>query len=217
MPLPIQLSPKADGYELLFVGAHSDDIEIGCGGTILRLQRDLRVRRVTWAVLTGSGERAAEARRSARRFVGRTAELCIAQGTFRESYLPYTAVPVKEFFDDLGRTCAPDVVFTHYRDDRHQDHRLISDLTYNTFRNHSILEYEIPKVDGDIGRPNVYVALDTALVAHKVRLLVKGFGSQRDKHWFDEETFRALLRLRGVEAGPPTRYAEAFYGRKLVL
>jgi LmbE family N-acetylglucosaminyl deacetylase len=218
MMLPLALPPRAgDGYELLVLGAHSDDIEIGCGGTVLRWLREWPVRRVTWVVLSGNPARAAEARRSARRFVGRRVATRIVQATFRESYFPYTAVPIKEFFDELRRDVNPDVVLTHYRDDRHQDHRLVSELTYNTFRDHLVLEYEIIKLDGDIGNPNVYVALDAATVRRKVQLLTAGFGSQRDKRWFGEDVFRGLMRLRGMEAGAPSGYAEAFYGRKLVL
>jgi LmbE family N-acetylglucosaminyl deacetylase len=139
------------------------------------------------------------------------------QADFRESYFPYTAVPIKEFFDQLRREVSPDLVLTHYRDDRHQDHRLVSELTYNTFRDHLVLEYEIVKLDGDISNPNVYVALDAATVTRKIKLLDAGFGSQRDKRWFDEDVFRALMRIRGMEAGAPSGYAEAFYGRKLLL
>jgi LmbE family N-acetylglucosaminyl deacetylase len=216
MMLP--LGPRGDDtVELLFIGAHSDDIEIGCGGTVLRLMKELPVSRVTWVVLSGNETRADEARRSARKYVPRRTELQIRQGTFRESYFPYVAAEVKEFFDRLGREVKPDIVFTHYRDDRHQDHRLLSELTYNTFRDHLIFEYEIIKLDGDIGNPNVYVSLDAATVRRKVKLVMDAFGTQRDKRWFSEDVFRGLLRIRGVEAGSPSGYAEAFYGRKIVL
>jgi LmbE family N-acetylglucosaminyl deacetylase len=216
MMLP--LGPRGDDpVELLFIGAHSDDIEIGCGGTVLRLLKELPVSQVTWAVLSGNEARADEARRSARKYVTRGTELRILQGTFRESYFPYVAAEVKEFFDRLGREVRPDIVFTHYREDRHQDHRLLSELTYNTFRDHLIFEYEIIKLDGDIGNPNVYVSLDAATVRRKVKLIMDAFGTQRDKRWFTEDVFRGLLRIRGVEAGAPSGYAEAFYGRKLVL
>jgi LmbE family N-acetylglucosaminyl deacetylase len=141
----------------------------------------------------------------------------VVQQTFRDGYFPYVAVDIKDFFEGLKREVQPDVVFTHYRNDRHQDHRLVSDLTYNTFRNHLVLEYEIFKVDGDLGQPNTYVPLDAATVRRKVTLLESSFGSQRDRRWFSEEAFRALMRLRGVEAGSPSGYAEAFYGRKLLL
>jgi LmbE family N-acetylglucosaminyl deacetylase len=126
-------------------------------------------------------------------------------------------VPIKELFDQLGRETQPDLVFTHYREDRHQDHRLVSDLTYNTFRDHLVLEYEILKTDGDLGRPNVYVPLERAVVDRKLKIVQDCFASQREKRWFTDDAFRGLLRVRGVEAGGPSGYAEAFYGRKLVL
>jgi LmbE family N-acetylglucosaminyl deacetylase len=210
---------RADGraLELLCVGAHSDDIEIGCGGTLLRLLQDGVVGAVTWVVLSGDARRAAEAKRAARRVLGRRPDTRIVQQSFRESYFPYVAVPIKEFFDQLGREVAPDVVFTHYRSDRHQDHRLVSELTYNTFRNHAILEYEIMKTDGDLGQPNVYVPLDRATVRRKNKIILDSFVSQHDKPWFDEDAFAGLMRLRGIEAGAPSGYAEAFYARKLVI
>jgi LmbE family N-acetylglucosaminyl deacetylase len=218
MILPVAPRGAGDGgYEILCLGAHSDDIEIGCGGTLLRLLREWPIARVTWAVLSGNAERAAEARRSARRVLGRRPGVRIVQADFRESYFPYTAVPIKEFVAQLGREVQPDLVLTHYRDDRHQDHRFVSELTYNTFRDHLILEYEIVKLDGDLGNPNVYVALDAATVSRKIKLLDAGFGSQRDKRWFSEDVFRGLMRIRGMEAGAPSGYAEAFYGRKIVV
>ena len=216
--LPLAPCPAtAGGYELFCVGAHADDIEIGCGGTLLRLLRELDVERITWVVLSGNRERAAEARKAARRIVGRQAELRLVQGEFRESYFPYEAVPIKQLFDQLGRETRPDLVFTHYRKDRHQDHRLVSDLTYNTFRDHLVLEYEILKTDGDLGRPNVYVSLERPVVDRKLKIVQDCFASQRTKRWFTDDAFRGLLRVRGVEAGGPSGYAEAFYGRKLVL
>jgi LmbE family N-acetylglucosaminyl deacetylase len=218
MMLPLTLgSPRTSGYELLCLGAHSDDIEIGCGGTMLRLLRELPIERVTWVVLSGGAGRAGEARRAARRVLGRRAKARIVQATFRESYFPYTAAPIKEFFDSLKRDVHPDLVFTHYRGDRHQDHRLVSDLTYNTFRDHVVLEYEIIKLDGDLGNPNLYVPLDAATVRRKMRLVTESFSSQRDKRWFSEDVFRGLMRVRGVEAGSDSGYAEAFYARKLLI
>ncbi len=216
--LPLRLGPPpSGGYELLCLGAHSDDLEIGCSGTVLRLLKELPVARVTWVVLSGNPERAREARAGARRVLGRRTGVRLVQETFRDGYFPYVGAQVKDFFETLKREVAPHLVFTHYREDRHQDHRLVSELTYNTFRNHLVLEYEIFKVDGDLGRPNAYVPLSAATVERKVALLEACFGSQRDRRWFSEEAFRALLRLRGVEAGSPSGYAEAFYGRKIVL
>jgi LmbE family N-acetylglucosaminyl deacetylase len=216
--LPLMFRPPTQGgLELLCLGAHSDDLELGCGGTILRLLRELPVERITWVVLSGNGARAAEARRGARRVLGRHPGARVLQADFRDGFFPYTAVPIKEYFEQLKREVLPDVVFTHYRGDRHQDHRLVSELTYNTFRDHLILEYEILKIDGDLGNPNVYVSLDAATVRRKVKLLDDCFGSQRDKRWFREASFHGLMSIRGLEAGAPSGYAEAFYGRKVVL
>jgi LmbE family N-acetylglucosaminyl deacetylase len=209
--------PPRGGYELLCLGAHSDDLEIGCGGTLLRLLAELRVARITWVVLSGNAQRAREARAAARRLLGRRRGTRLVQETFRDGFFPYQAVPIKEFFERLKTEVAPDLVLTHYREDRHQDHRLVSDLTYNTFRDHLVLEYEILKVDGDLGRPNVYVPLGPATVRRKVAILEASFGSQRNRRWFNEEAFRALMRVRGVEAGSPSGYAEAFYVRRLLL
>lgn len=209
--------PKGGGYEVLCLGAHSDDLEIGCGGTVLRLLRELPVERITWVVLSGNPQRAREARRGARRVLGRHRVSRILQATFRDGFFPYTAVLIKEYFEDLKRGVRPDLIFTHYREDRHQDHRLVSDLTYNTFRDHLVLEYEIMKIDGDLGNPNVYLPLDADTVDCKLRVLAECFGTQRDKRWFSEDAFRSLMRLRGIEAGAPSGYAEAFYGRKMVI
>jgi LmbE family N-acetylglucosaminyl deacetylase len=216
--LPLGLHPPATGgFQILCVGAHSDDIEIGCGGTMLRLLRELPVERVTWVVLSGNEQRAREARQAARRVIGRRAVARVVQERFRDGFFPYDAVPIKERFEQLKREVAPDIVFTHYRHDRHQDHRLVSDLTYNTFRDHLVLEYEVLKLDGDLGNPNVYVPLEARTVTQKVRVLEDCFGTQRDKRWFSEDAFRGLMCIRGVEAGAGSGYAEAFYARKLVI
>jgi LmbE family N-acetylglucosaminyl deacetylase len=218
MMLPVTLSaPEGAGYELLCLGAHSDDLEIGCGGTMLRLLREWPVEKITWAVLSGDADRAREARRAARRVLGRHPNAQIVQATFRDGFLPHDPGPVKEFFEHLKRQVRPQLILTHHRHDLHQDHRFVSELTYNTFRDHLILEYEILKIDGDVGNPNVYVPLDAATVRRKLRLLQDCFGTQRDKRWFSEDVFCSLMRIRGVEAGAPSGYAEAFYGRKLVL
>jgi len=209
--------PPSRGYELLCLGAHSDDLELGCSGTVMRLLAEAPVRRITWVVLSGNPQRAREARRAASRVLGKHPGARLVQQSFRDGFFPYVAVGIKEFFEQLKREVTPDLVLTHYREDRHQDHRLVSDLTYNTFRDHLILEYEILKVDGDLGRPNVYVPLAPGLVRRKVSLLESCFGSQRDRRWFSEDAFRGLMRLRGVEAGAPEGHAEAFYGRKVVL
>jgi LmbE family N-acetylglucosaminyl deacetylase len=215
--LPLTLGARRGGHELLCLGAHSDDLEIGCAGTVLRLLREGQVSRVTWVVLSGDGERGREARAAARRVLGRHPRATVVVEPFRDGFFPYTAVPIKERFERLKREVRPDVVFTHARDDRHQDHRLVSDLTYQTFRDHLVLEYEVFKTDGDLGQPNVYVPLDLATVRRKVAILGGCFRSQRGRRWFSEEVFRGVMRLRGVEAGAPSGYVEAFYGRKLVL
>jgi LmbE family N-acetylglucosaminyl deacetylase len=203
--------------QILCLGSHSDDLEIGCGGTILKLLTTYTDVRVHWVVLSGSEERAAEARKSASRFLTGAAEQCIEMKSFRDGFFPYVGYDVKEFFEELKRRCAPDLIFTHYRDDRHQDHRLVSDLTWNTFRDHFILEYEIPKYDGDLGTPNVFVHLDEPTCQRKVRSIVDAFQTQQNRHWFTENTFLSLLRLRGIESAAPAGYAEAFFCRKAVF
>lgn len=202
---------------VLCLGAHCDDIEVGCAGTVLQLLRGKTVESVTWVVLASDARRAAEARASARSLLRGVATTRIEIADFRDGFLPYDGGAVKDFFEALKPTVAPDLVFTHYRDDRHQDHRLVSELTWNTFRDHTILEYEIPKWDGDFGSPNVFVPLDRALVARKVRHLLRAFPSQRGRTWYTEDLFRAVLRLRGMESNAPSGFAEGFYGRKLVL
>ena len=195
---------------VLAIGSHADDIEIGCGGTLLRLaaERELEVH---WVVLSGSDARAAEARQSAEAFLaGTTFELDI-QG-FRDAFFRYGG-EVKEFFESL-KAVSPDLILTHHGSDLHQDHRLVAELTWNTFRDHLILEYEIPKYDGS---PNVFVHLDEETARRKAALLMELFPSQGGKPWFTEDLFLSLMRLRGMEAASPSGYAEGFYGRKVVL
>ncbi len=205
------------GLELLCIGAHSDDLEIGCSGTVMGLVRSGTLRAVTWVVLSGADHRAVEARAGARRVLGRQPDVTVVQQTFRDGFFPHDPVPIKEFFEDLKRSVRPDLILTHFRGDLHQDHRLVSEFTYNTFRNHLIFEYEIFKIDGDLGQPNVYVPLDPAIARRKIQLLMSTFSTQRDKRWFNEEAFRALMYIRGVESGAPSGMAEAFYGRKIVV
>jgi LmbE family N-acetylglucosaminyl deacetylase len=202
---------------ILCLGAHSDDIEIGCGGTLLKLARDYSGLNVFWVVFSAGGGRSREARLSAKTFLKGVARKRIVVKQFRSSFFPFQGVRIKNYFEQLKRSFQPDLVFTHYRDDRHQDHRLLSDLTWNTFRNHLILEYEIPKYDGDLGVPNLFVRLDEDLCRKKVENLCGFFQTQRNKHWFTEDTFLALLRLRGIESVAPGKYAEAFYCRKIAL
>lgn len=216
LPLCLGSSSKAP-LHVLCLGAHSDDIEIGCGGTILKLLAERTEVHCHWVVFSSDARREQEARTSAAEFLkgARRSEILVKQ--FRNGYFPFVGDAVKDYFEELKKTVSPDLVFTHYRDDRHQDHRVVSDLTWNTFRNHLILEYEIPKYDGDLGSPTFFVPLRETECREKIRILQTAFGSQRDKHWFDEDTFRALMRLRGMESCAESFHAEAFYSRKLVL
>lgn len=199
-------------------GAHSDDIEIGCGGTLLSLLAAGVRLEVRWVVMTAAGARASEARRGARAFLPGVRSVDLTLGDFRDGFLPFDGARVKEFVEAHRRSGPdPDVVFTHYRHDRHQDHRLLSDLVWNTYRDHLVLEYEIPKYDGDLGAPNAFVPLSEAVTARKMRGLQRVFASQRSKRWFTDDTFRGLMRLRGIECGATDGFAEAFHARKLCL
>lgn len=202
---------------VLCLGAHSDDIEIGCGGTLLKLARQRKDLRVTWVVFSGAAARAREAKASAQTFLSGVKTRKIILQQFRGSFFPYEGERIKDYFETLKRMPQPDLIFTHYRDDRHQDHRVLSDLAWNTWRNHLILEYEIPKYDGDLGAPNVFVSIPEDICGEKVQHLCRFFRTQGNKHWFAPETFLGLMRLRGMECASPTNYAEAFYCRKLVL
>jgi len=201
---------------VLCLGAHCDDLEIGCGGTMLRLVGAPCPPAFTWVVFASSPTREAEALHSAERMLRGAAGARVVIKKFRDGFLPYEAAPVKEVFEELKGMVTPDLVFTHYRHDLHQDHRLISDLTWNTFRDHLIVEYEIPKYDGDLGAPNFFVPLEEPLWRRKIEIILSSFRSQHGKHWFSEDLFRSLLRLRGMECNAPGGHAEAFYCRKLV-
>jgi LmbE family N-acetylglucosaminyl deacetylase len=202
---------------VLCLGAHCDDLEIGCGGTILKLAEGPQPPTFTWVVFSSDPIREAEALRSAQMVLPRSSWSRISIKKFRDGFLPYEGYVIKDVFEDLKHVVSPDLVLTHYRQDLHQDHRLISELTWNTFRNHLILEYEIPKWDGDLGTPNAFVALDEAVCQRKVEMIVTSFQSQATKPWFSEELFRSLLRIRGMECNAPSNYAEAFYCRKVLL
>ena len=202
---------------LLCVGAHSDDIEIGCGGLILRLLAERRAVDIDWVVLSATGAREREARRSAALFLKGARHGRVIVKQFRDGFFPSQTTEIKEVFEELKGGPRPDVVLTHYRHDRHQDHRVLSDLAWNTFRDHCVLEYEIPKYDGDMGSPNCFISLDHRTSARKVKYLQTAFGTQRDKHWFNPGTFFGLMRLRGMECRAPHGYAEGFYARKLLL
>jgi LmbE family N-acetylglucosaminyl deacetylase len=203
---------------VLAIGCHADDIEIGCGGTILTLLERNPELEVTWLVLSADGERGREAEASANAFLaGARRPPRVVLESFRDSFFPYLGGEVKEAFERLKPTVSPQIVFTHAGTDLHQDHRLVAELTWNTFRNHLILEFEIPKYDADLASPNVFVPLEPSAVERKLELLLAAFGTQRSKHWFTDDLFRALMRLRGMESASPTGYAEAFRCRKLQL
>ena len=202
--------------KILCLGAHSDDIEIGCGGTILRLIAQHPGCILHWVVFSASGVRAAEAQCGATLFAGGASLKGPTLKSFQDGFMPFLGSEIKSTFEEL-KAISPDLIFTHYGKDAHQDHRLISELTWNTFRDHWILEYEIPKYDGDLGQPNIFIPLEAGLFQKKVRYIMDTFKSQHGKRWFQEETFLAIMRLRGMECQSPTGYAEAFYGRKVVL
>ena len=215
--LDLNLGKTAGPFKVLCLGAHADDIEIGCGGLILSLIKSGRPLDVTWVVFSARAQREREARRGAAAFLKGAAHTRVIIKQFRDGHFPYAGAAVKAVFETLKKETTPDLVLTHYREDRHQDHRVLSDLAWNTFRDHLILEYEIPKFDGDLASPNCFVTLDRATCARKVKYIQSVFGTQRDKHWFSEETFKALMRLRGMECRAPDGYAEGFYARKMVL
>jgi LmbE family N-acetylglucosaminyl deacetylase len=202
---------------LLCIGAHCDDIEIGCGGTVLQLLERHPELHVDWVVLTSTPARAAEARASAAGFLRGARSHNVVIRDFRDGFLPWVGAELKDCFEELKRAVTPDLILTHHRGDFHQDHRLAGELTWNTWRDHLILEYEIPKYDGDLGRPNAFVPLTQAVVQRKLDLILSGFPSQASKAWFTAETFRALLRLRGVEANAKEGLAEAFFAPKVCL
>ncbi len=202
---------------LLCLGAHSDDIDIGCGATVLQLLREYPGAQVDWVVFSAWDARAKEARKSVRRFLRGAGTHTLRLHAYRDGYFPHDGAALKDEFERLKVEVQPDLIFTHCRQDRHQDHRQINELTWNTWRDHLILEYEIPKYDADLGQPNVFVPVPLALARRKVRILLESFTSQRGKQWFDEETFLGLMRLRGLEANSPTKYAEAFHAPKVLL
>ena len=214
---PIGLFGSGAPAHVLCLGAHSDDIEIGCGATVLRLLDERPETRFTWVVLSATPEREREARASAAAFLCGAKEFDVHVERFRENHFPWEGSRIKECLAALAQQVAPDLVLTHWRGDGHQDHRTVAELTWNHFRDHSLLEYEIPKWDGDLGRPNAYVAASAALATRKVELLMEHFATQRGRPWFREDTFRALLRLRGVECNAPDGFAEAFHAHKLLL
>jgi len=211
----LPILPPGDGPKrVLALGAHADDIEIGCGGSLLRLAGEERGLEVLWVVFSSTPEREREARASAAAFLAGVARAEVLVHGHRDGYLPYSGAAVKDEFERLKKAFSPDLIFTHYRGDLHQDHRLVSELTWNTWRDHLILEYEIPKYDGDFGSPNFFGALPAPILERKVALVVEHFRSQAGKHWFQPDLFRAVARIRGMECAAPEGFAEGFYCRK---
>lgn len=209
------LFDKNRSLKVLCLGAHCDDIEIGAGGTLLKLFDEYEIAQVTWVVFASNEIRKQEAIESAELFLSEVHNKKIIVNSFRDGFLPFHGVEIKEYFEEMKKDISPDIIFTHYREDRHQDHRLVSDLTWNTWRSQLILEYEIPKYDGDLGIPNFYVQLEESYIMKRNKILLETFESQHTKHWFDETTFNALPRIRGMESA--TLFAEAFYARKLIV
>ena len=215
----IKLSlPRRDDGPLivLCLGAHADDIEIGCGGTLLVLKSFLPQLQFHWVVFSAPGVRGQEAAKAAELFTEGCGKVVVLKD-YRDGFFPYSGAEVKGSFEDMKSQVSPDVIFTHWHGDAHQDHRLISELTWNTFRDHLILEYEVPKYDGDMGRPNVFVPLAAPIYERKVEFLFEAFESQRAKRWFDRETFLGLMRIRGMESNSSSGYAEAFHARKVIV
>jgi LmbE family N-acetylglucosaminyl deacetylase len=216
--LPLNLTQNHNGgpLKILCLGAHADDIEIGCGGTVLQMLSVRRDLEFFWVVFSSGSEREREARNSAALFLEQANRKEVIVKSFRDGFFPYEGTEVKKFFEELKKLVSPDLIFTHYRDDRHQDHRTISDLTWNTWRNHLILEYEIPKYDGDLGSPNYFSPLKREVCDRKIKYICDVFQTQSNKSWLTEDTFQAMHRIRGVECASPDKYAEAFYCRKLI-
>jgi LmbE family N-acetylglucosaminyl deacetylase len=215
--LSLHLGEGDEPLRVLCLGAHADDLEIGCGGTILKLTAAGRAVSVTWVVWSGEGRREQEARESAEVFLERAKAREVIVHSFRDGFFPSQSAAIKECFEALKRRGDVDLILTHYRGDLHQDHRIISELTWNTFRHHLILEYEIPKYDGDFGSPNVFVELDEDVARRKAETITRVFGSQAGRQWFSEDLFMSVLRIRGMECAAPSRYAEGFYCRKALL
>jgi len=213
----LRLATAGDRLSILCLGAHSDDVEIGVGATLLSMIARGVCLDVHWCVLSGVGDREREAQASAADFLAQAASAKIEIMAFRDGFFPEQGEDIKSWFEELKARANPDLILTHYRDDAHQDHRQVCRLTWNTFRDHCILEYEIPKWDGDLGQPNLYIPISAEVLRRKIELLNMHFGSQRSKQWFDSELFLGLARLRGMECRAPERYAEAFFARKLVV
>lgn len=208
---------KEKPIEFLFIGAHCDDIEIGCGGVVLRLIKEYPQAMFRWVVFSSTEQRAAEARQSFSMFSENLDNKSLIVNDFRNGYFPYIGAEIKDYFEELKQTAKPDMIFTHHGQDYHQDHRVLSELTWNTFRNHFILEYEIPKYDGGLSSPNVFFPLTISESQRKLEILLECFSTEHSKSWFTRETFQGLMRLRGVECNAPSGYAEGFYCRKAII
>jgi LmbE family N-acetylglucosaminyl deacetylase len=217
LPLSLGAGTAGGPLRILCLGAHSDDIEIGCGGTVLRLLDERPGSAVRWVVFSANPERAREARESAGAFLASAGQATVDVKSFRESFFPSVWSDIKGSFEEIKATFTPDVILCHHRHDVHQDHRVIAELAWNTFRNHMVLEYEIPKYEGDLGHPNVYVPLGRPVAERKVELLVRHFESQANRAWFRPETFLGLMTIRGVECNAPEGRAEGFHARKIVV
>ncbi len=215
--LELQIPFAAEAPRILCIGAHPDDIEIGCGASMLALLERHENTEVRWVVLSGNEDRKREADKSAKEFLKNAGDGAAEIRSFKDGYFSSVIAEIKDYFESDLKKFDPTIIFTHRRDDLHQDHRVVSELTWNTFRNHLIMEYEIVKYDGDLGQPNVFFPASVSHGEKKVSTIVECFESQSEKHWFSEDAFWSIMRIRGVESASPTKYAEAFYGRKIVL
>lgn len=214
--LQFHLNTKGRVPTILLLGAHCDDIEIGCGGAVQRLTANYPDAKIVWVTLGSDVQRASETRAAAAKLLAGVGDPVVRVEEFKASYFPHCGPALKDYFETL-KSFDPDLIFTHYRHDLHQDHRVTNELTWNTFRDHTILEYEIPKFDGDLGTPNVFFALTRAEMKRKCDILLECFPSQLQRQWFTRDTFEAIARLRGIECNAPEGFAEAFYSRKLRL
>lgn len=213
--LSLRFEEGSEGLNLLLLGAHCDDIEIGCGGTILKIIQEYKVKHVKWVVFSSTPDREREARTCAEHFLREVSSKEIIIKDFKDGLLPQMTIEVKSLLEEIKATFNPDIVFTHYQHDHHQDHRLLSQLAWNTFRNHLILEYEIPKYDGDLGNPSIFSEIDDPIAEKKVNALMEYYATQRKKHWFEKDTFYSIMRIRGMQA--VCKFAEGFYSRKAKL
>lgn len=215
--ISLTLGNAGEALRILCLGAHSDDLEIGCGGTVLEWLGRYRNVEITWVVMSAIGARRAEALRSATALLRRAARKQVMLHEFKDGYLPTQFAEAKRVFEDLKARVAPDVILTHRLEDRHQDHRQVAELTWQTWRDHLIVEYEIPKYEGDLGQPNLFVPLSARIATQKVNHLMRHFGTQKSRRWFSPATFTSLMQLRGIECRAASGFAEAHHVRKALL